>query len=68
MMELPMMLAGMMQRFSVELVPGLTIEPCAGMTMRPSGEIRVKLTARESRPLSDASKPSSWAYSQPLGA
>lgn len=49
MMELPMMLAAMMQRFSVELVPGQVIEPCAGMTMRPSGEIRVNLTSRRRR-------------------
>lgn len=49
MMELPMILAAMMQRFRVELMPGQLIEPCAGMTMRPSGEIRVTLTARPKR-------------------
>lgn len=46
MMELPMMLAAMMQRFRVELVPGQSVEPCAGMTMRPNGEIRVTLHRR----------------------
>lgn len=47
MLEMRLIIAMVLQRFDVELLPGQAIQPKASITLRPSGPIRVTLTVRE---------------------
>ena len=46
MLEMCLVVAMVLQRFDVELVPNQAIVPKAALTLRPSAPVRVVLTAR----------------------